>query len=150
MNRSLTLQEALIRLVSEKHQGLAKVYDLSQRQMACVISGDIEALLEILAAKQRVLIELQRVDRQLKECGTLDFDRSSVPEEDRDAISTMITKCRGLLEQILGVESECARILEQRKNDVAKQLAEFHDFMQARAAYQQRPGEIINELDVTS
>jgi len=149
MNQSLMLHKALIHLVSEKHQCLAKVYDLSQRQMACVTTGDIEALLEILAAKQRVLTELQSLDHQLKEYGALDFDQDSMPEEYRDVITAMIAKCRELLEQILRMESECARILEQRKNDVAKQLAEFHDFMQARAAYQQ-PGETINELDVTS
>lgn len=149
MNQSLALYKVLVHLVSEKRQCLARVYDLSQRQMACVTSGDVEALLEVLAAKQRILTELQALDRQLKDYGALDIDRDSIPEEFREAISTVVTECRTMLKQILDMESECSRILEQRKNDVARQLAEFHDFMQARVAYRQ-PGEIINELDVTS
>lgn len=149
MNQSLTLCETLIQLLAEKRRCLAEVHDLSQRQMACVTSGDVESLLEILAIKQRVLAELQALDRRLKEHGVHDLNGYAIPEEQRERIAAMVIECRALLEKILYIESASAQILEERKNDVARQLAEFQDFVRARAAYQQ-PGEAINELDVSS
>ncbi|MGQ9769866.1 MAG: flagellar export chaperone FlgN [Thermogutta sp.] len=149
MNQSSTLCETLIQLLAKKQRCLAEVHDLSQRQMACVTSGGVESLLEILAVKQRVLTELQALDRRLKEHGANDLDGHAIPEEQRERIATMVIQCRALLEKILSIESESVRILEERKNDVARQLAEFQDFVRARAAYQQ-PGEAINELDISS
>lgn len=149
MNQKQKTYSALADLVTQKYQCLAKIHDLSRRQMASVTSGDIEGLLDILAVKQRLLADLQALDRDAKDFDLHDLDGESMPGEFREVISTMLTRCRAMLEEILHTETACAQILEQRKNEIGKQLAEFHDFVRARAAYQQRGGS-TSELDLTS
>jgi len=149
MNQKRNAYEALTNLVVQKYQCLAKIHDLGQRQMVAVTSGDIEALLDILAVKQNLLAELQALDHHLKDFDPYSLDGESIPGDHRDAIATVLVRCRSLLEEILHTETVCAQILEERKNEIGKQLAEFHDFVRARAAYEQL-AEPSGEVDLTS
>ncbi|HOA50910.1 MAG: flagellar export chaperone FlgN [Thermogutta sp.] len=148
MPHSANVYESLADLIVQKHRCLKRVHELGQRQMGCVTSGDIEGLLEILAVKQRVLGDLQTIDHRLKEIGAYGDEVDAIPQEWREAIAGVLIESRALLEEILRTESECAHILEQRKQDIAKQLAELHDFVRARTAYQQ-PGDESGQLDLT-
>ncbi len=149
MPQSANVYESLAELVVQKYRCLKRVHELGQRQMECVTSGDMEGLLEILAVKQRTLGDLQAIDHRLKEIGAYGEEGEAIPQKWREAIAGVLIESRALLEEILRTESECARILEQRKQDIAKQLAELHDFVRARTAYQQR-GDEPGQLDLTS
>ena len=65
MTTLLTTDE-LSRCIQQKHDVLAQLHELARRQLAVIASEDTDRLLSLLAVKQPLLNELQRLERALR------------------------------------------------------------------------------------
>ena len=135
MNMPLTT-ERLSQLILVKHDLLAQVYQLAQRQIEAVEAQDMDPLMSHLATKPTVLGHLPKVER------VLDPFRSQDPEarvwnsaEDRRRCQITAERANVLLKEILALEQQAERQLSQARDATAIQLATANTAMAARSAY---------------
>jgi hypothetical protein len=112
---------ALTRQV-ECYQRLAK---LAQTQHEHVQQGQVEALLEVLAARQEVLDQITALERDLaparKRWGEY---VQSLDDAARPLAERLLNEMRLLLEQITAADRDDALILQQQKLNVGRQIGQ--------------------------
>lgn len=129
--------EQLAALVARKHEVLTQLRAVGTRQTDLVASGEVGALLKLLAAKQQLITALQTLEQQLKPHYAADPDaRVWRSPEDRQNCARQAEECNTLLEEIVRLEKHGAEKLNQRKNEVAQQLQQVHAATHVRNAYQ--------------
>ena len=134
----MTDSEHLFQLVGQKLERLEQLHACSANQMQYVDADDMGAILEILAAKQRLLIEIEGIDRQIAQYHVDDpEDRVWPSQEMREQCRERISQCDRLVRETL----ECDRLAEQRlteNRDAAKQLLQqFTDTAHVQGVYRQ-------------
>jgi flagellar biosynthesis/type III secretory pathway chaperone len=126
----------LAELVSRKRDVLLQLSDVGQRQRRIVEEGDTGTLLQLLAAKQKLISALQELEREMAPFHSEDPDARVWPTgEDRARCAAEATECNQLLEQVVALEKESADRMTVRKNEVAAQLRHVYAAGQARDAY---------------
>jgi hypothetical protein len=129
--------EELAALIAKKHEVLVQLRAVGLRQSNLVGSGEIAALLKLLAAKQQLITCLQDLEGELKPYYAGDPDkriwRSS---EQRARCAKQASECNALLEEIVRLEKLGAERMNERKNEVAQQLQQVHAAAHVRNAYQ--------------
>jgi len=143
--------DLLAELIQRKHACLTQLCLMGRKQYDTVVDGSMTDLLEILAAKQRVLADLQRVQRALAPFQGQDPEQRqwSSPER-RQACAVQLGQCEALLRDIVEQEKRSEQELEARRDRAAVQLQEVHTASQARGAYTGRPQPSARRLDLTS
>jgi len=138
-------------LVQQKHRCLEHLSAMGQRQLELVRRGSMTDLLDVLAAKQQVLLQLQRIERELDPFRGQDPDRRRwrSPERRRQCAAD-ISACQVLLEQIISREKESETEMVRRRDETATQLQEARWAGEARASYLARPHLADRQLDLTS
>ena len=129
--------EQLSELIRKKHQVLMQLRDIGRRQADLVSSGEIGALLKLLAGKQQLIAALQTLEGELKPFYAQNPDKRvwrSLAE--RAQIAQMAAECNTLLEEIVSLEKRGAEQMDARKNEVAEQLQQVHAAAHVRNAYQ--------------
>jgi hypothetical protein len=141
--------DTLAELVDRKLRVLIHLRELTVRQPALIAADDWKTLLRVFAAKQKLLEEVQRIDRQLEPF------RSQEPEQRRwrspDARAQCrraAERCRELIEEIKASEASDKHQLVERREAVARHLEQSHAAAAARVAY--RPVEVQSGLDLSS
>ena len=61
--------DMLVQLVRAKHSCLVQLRDIGRQQLDLIDQGNIPGLLALLSAKQRPLMDLQRIERALGRMG---------------------------------------------------------------------------------
>jgi flagellar biosynthesis/type III secretory pathway chaperone len=142
--------EQLAELISDRHEVLVQLRELSRRQLDLIGEGDVDRLLVLLSAKQTLLGRLQKVDRRL------DPFRRQDPESrrwrspaDRERTRQMAERCETLLGEIVLVEKQGESDLIRRRDEAATQLEGVHHASQARQAYGEA-ADAGGRLDLTS
>jgi hypothetical protein len=126
----------LAELVSRKRDVLLQLSDVGQRQRPIVEEGDTGTLLQLLAAKQKLISALQELEREMAPFHAEDPDARIWPtSEDRARCAGEAAECNQLLEQVVTLEKESADRMTARKNEVAAQLRHVYAAGQARDAY---------------
>jgi len=134
VNRST---EQLAALINQKHEVLVQLRAVGVRQTGLVASGEIAALLKLLAAKQHLITRLQELERELKPFYAGDPDkRVWRSPDDRARCAKQADDCNVLLEEIVQLEKLGADKMNERKNEVAQQLNQVHAASHVRNAYQ--------------
>ena len=128
--------DLLAQLIERKQQVLSQLWQLSQRQLVLIAQGDLNGLLGLLAAKQKLLVVLQQVERELEPFRQQDPDRRvwrspAIREQTRQRAE----QCQKLLSEIIRVERECEAEVIQRRDSAATRLQGAHAAAQARQAY---------------
>ena len=102
-----------------------------------VASGEVAALLKLLAAKQHLITRLQELEGELKPYYAGDPDKRvwRSPDE-RVRCAKQAGECNALLEEIVRFEKLGAEKMNDRKNEVAQQLNQVHAAAHVRNAYQ--------------
>jgi hypothetical protein len=143
--------ELLAELIERRHRYLTLIRDLGAQQAALIASGEMGQLLRVLAGKQRVMIELERVERDL------DPYRPQTAEERvwrslemRDRCRRQIEESKALLAEIVAQEKVGEEQLRRRRDDAAERLAGAHFAHQAQSAYQTQPVTNVSQLDLAS
>jgi hypothetical protein len=143
--------EILFSLIRTKRECLLRLRDLGKKQQVLIDEGDFGALLEVLAAKQKPLVQLQRLER------ALDPFRRQDPEgrvwqtpEERQRCAEVLQECESLLTAVLRQEKYCEGALLRRREEAARQLQGAHLAGRAREAYQAAPALPLSQVDLLS
>ncbi len=143
--------DMLAELIGNKHTCLVQLRDMGQRQIELIESGDMTALLDLLAAKQRVLIRLQQVERAMDPFREQDPEqRAWRTPQDRQQSAARLQECESLLSQIVEQEKQGESALIRRRDDAAVKLQGAHHAGQARGAYTSETRTKTNQLDLLS
>ena len=143
--------DLLADLIVRKRDCLVQLRDLGPRQLALVREGSMTTLLDLLSAKQRLLLELQRLERQLDPFRGQDPDarRWSTPET-RQQTARRLAECETLLAQIVRQDKECEEELIDRRRRTAIRLQDVHAAHRARGAYLAPGSGVAARLDLSS
>jgi hypothetical protein len=141
--------DLLGQLVRARHTCLRQLRDIGLKQMELVRDGNMTALLDLLSAKQRPLVELRRIESALEPF------RGQAPEtrlwrtaEDRAACARQVEECEAMLREIIVQEKECETTLVRRRDEAAVQLQFVHSAGQARGAYTAPSRTQASQLDL--
>ncbi len=148
---TLLATDNLTTLVRQKLDCLRQLWQLSGQQNELVDIGELNQLMKVLAAKQRLLNNLQTIEKNL------DPFRDDDPEQrtwrtpdDRKQCAAMIDECEQLLGQVVQHEHQCEGLLRHRRDEAARRLQGAHVASQARDAYAQQPSSATGNLDLSS
>jgi len=129
--------EHLAELIGQKHQVLVQLREIGRRQADFVSSGEITSLLKLLAAKQHLIVALQKLESELRPFYGQDPDqRVWQSAADRTQCAQLASECNAMLEEIVTMEKQGAEQMSIRKNEVAEQLQQVHAATHVRNAYQ--------------
>lgn len=128
--------DLLSELIQRKQECLSQLKVMGRRQAEVVESGSMTDLLDVLAAKQRLLSRLEQTEREL------DPFRGQDPEQRRwrtpqlrQACADKLAQCATLLREIITQEKESERDLIRRRDQAAVRLQGAHRADEARCAY---------------
>ncbi len=137
-------------LIRRKHNCLLHLRDLGARQLGLVRQGSMDELLDVLAAKQQLLVELQRIERGLDPFRGQDPEaRAWRSPDDRQRCAEELARCDALLAEIMAQEKQSEQELIRRRDEAARRLQGAHTAAQARQAYAAGPPAPAG-LDLTS
>ncbi len=143
--------DLLAELIRRKLDCLVRLRAMGQKQIELVRTDRMTDLLDVLGSKQRVLTELQQIERALDPFRGQDPDRRRWRSADsRQACAQKLKQCESLLGEIVRQERQSERELIQRRDEVAQQLQGFHLASQARGAYAAQSDSYEGRLDLLS
>jgi len=138
-------------LIHAKRECLLQLHDLGRRQRALIDDGDLTGLLDLLAAKQKPLSQLQRVERALDPFRRQDHEqRTWRTPEARARCAAVLQQCAALLAEVMHQEKYCEEVLLRRREEAASRLQGAHLAGQARQAYRPDPTLPISQVDLSS
>jgi hypothetical protein len=128
--------DRLAELIAAKEQVLELLASLARRQLTLAQSGDMAALLKLLAAKQTVLSQLQALQQKLEPFQNEDPEhrvwRSS---QHRQAAQRAASRCEALLAETMRLESQGEAAMVVRRDTAARELAGLHAASDVHSAY---------------
>lgn len=132
----MTSTQQLADLIRRKHEVLVQLCATGRRQQELVDRGETAALLELLAAKQKLIEVLQQIEAQLAPFHAQDPEARVWPSTvDRARCAQQADECNRLLQEIVELERQSADRMTVRRNEVAAQLQQVYSATQARDAY---------------
>ena len=151
MTANLTTDQ-LCRCILRKHELLVQLHDLARRQLEVVASEDTDRLLSLLAIKQPLLGELQRLEREL------DPFREQDPQqrvwrcsEDRRRCQVIADRAAQLLQEVMQLERQAETAMIAQRDQTALQLQTSGHAIAARQAYAATPSfPSASQLDLLS
>jgi hypothetical protein len=136
--------------IERKHELLLQLRDVGLRQLELIASGDMNQLLRVLSAKQRLLGILQSVER------SLDPFRDDDPERriwktavDRQQCAQKAEQCADLLRIIVEQERESESQMIIRRNDTARRLRDIQHAADIHRAYSDESAPLAGQLDLS-
>ncbi|HUT91792.1 MAG TPA: hypothetical protein VMY37_20020 [Thermoguttaceae bacterium] len=143
--------DLLAELIRGRRDRLTTLRDMGRKQLDFVKADQTTELLDLLAAKQRVLVELQGIERQLAPFRDQDPDQRRWRTTDqRQECARQLDECDTLLREIVTREKQSERELTRRRDDLAAQLQGMHLAGQARGAYTAQSRPAASRIDLTS
>ena len=141
----------LANLIDRKHEVLRQLLLLAQRQYQVVNQGEMGTLISILAAKQRMLNELQTVETELAPFREQDPEsRRWCAAGERQRVRGVAGQCEAILREIVRLESHCEQELVNRRDAAAARLQGTHSAAQAVQSYANLNVHHSSGLDVSS
>ena len=139
--------DLLADLIRRKLDCLVQLRDMGEKQFELVRADRITELLDVLSAKQRVLMELQRIERAMDPFRGQDPEsrRWRTPDGRRNC-ARQLQRCQTLLGEIMDREKQSEQELIRRRDDVEAQLQGVHKASQARQAYTAPSHPDVNRL----
>jgi flagellar biosynthesis/type III secretory pathway chaperone len=143
--------DELAELVDRRHRYLTLMRDLGVQQISLIDSGEMNSLLRVLGAKQRVMTELERAERALDPYRAQTAEeRVWRSEELRERCRQQIDDSAALLAEILAQEKQGEGLLVRRRDEAAQRLSGSHFSHQAHVAYHTLPESNVSQLDLAS
>jgi hypothetical protein len=135
VTNSLTTEQLTL-LIVQKHQVLVQLRDLARTQLQVIAADDTDRLLSLLAVKQPLLAELQRVERALDPFREQDPERRIWPAADtRRRCQVVAERANALLQELLQLEQQAEGQLVLSRDETAQQLQMSSGAHAARQAY---------------
>ena len=141
----------LAELVQRRLTCLEQLRDMGYRQLELIEGTRMTALLDLLAIKQRALLELGNLERKLDPFrGQKPEHRHWPTEEARLACGAKIEQCDRLLREIVAQEKQCETLMRLRRDQAASDLQGVHHAGMTRGAYVSAPVQQVHQLDLSS
>jgi len=138
----MTDGEKLFRLIQKKQERLEQLCDCSRNQLQYVDNGNIDALFELLGVKQKLLLDLEEIDRQISAYQWDDPEKRLWPSpEMRQKCQEAVETCRQLVRKALEHDQEAEKELIAKKNDAQIQLKQFDTQANIQRAYHRQQAE---------
>ncbi len=143
--------DQLAALIHQKRACLLRLHQMGRRQLELIGDDRMAELLDVLAAKQSFLAELEQIERALDPFRSEAPDSRPWPTSDkRRKCGEELAECEALLAEIVAQEKQAETELIRRRDDTAICLQGTHAAGRARSAYttEKQPG--ISQLDLSS
>ncbi len=128
--------DVLAESIRRKRECLLALRDMGRKQLELIDEGNMTALLDVLAAKQRTLLKLQQIERALDPFRDQDPERRRWrTPEDRRKCAEVLEQCEVLLGEIVNQEKCSEGSLTRRRDEAAGRLQGVHRAGVARGAY---------------
>ncbi len=141
----------LASLLEDKHDCLTQLRDLGARQLERIDAGDMTTLMKVLSAKQRILADLQAVERGL------DPYRGESPDErawrtptERERCTQVTRSCQLLFAEIVAMEREAESRLILDRDDAEQRLRGMQVAAGAQVAYMRNAAISTSSLDLST
>ncbi len=143
--------ERLAKLIQLKHDVLSQLWELARRQVEVIAADEVDRLMSLLAQKQTLLNQLQRVEVVLDPFRADDPDaRLWKSPEDRRRCQMVAERANALLQQLVTLEKQAEGQLVQSRDNTARELAAASSAFAARQAYVPAPSGARQGLDLMS
>ncbi len=143
--------DLLAELIEQKLECLVKLHEMGKRQFDFAKADRITELLDVLAAKQRVLTRLQRIEQELGPFRDQDpSQRRWGTSKQRQQCARQLEQCEALLAEIIAQEKQSEGELVRRRDDLADRLQGIHLASQARGAYNAESHPPVPRIDLAS
>jgi hypothetical protein len=141
--------EILAELVRQKRECLQQLVELVRRQQSLIEAEEMAHLLDLLAAKQRLVVELEGIERKLHPFRKQKaHERQWASDRQRARCADDLETIKRLLDEILQRETQSEADLSRRRDQAHDQLEGTHRAQDARQAY--LAGEDLNQVDFSS
>jgi hypothetical protein len=142
----------LAELIGQRHDRLSNLFYLSQRQIDLIHAGDFGLLMKVLSSKQRLLGELQTIERGLDPFrGQSPEEREWVNPAERADCARKADEGNRLLGEIFQIEQRAGALLAERRDRAAAGLQQLHTAHEACGAYLAAPdAPHFHRLDLTT
>ncbi|MCL2348896.1 MAG: hypothetical protein FWC50_11635 [Planctomycetaceae bacterium] len=132
----MTDGEKFYRLIQKKQERLQQLHDCSRNQLQYVDDGNTDALFELLGVKQKLLLDLEEIDRQMEVYRLDDPEKRLWPSpEMRQRCREAVETCRRLVCETLENDQAAEKELIVKKNAAQKQLRQFDTKANIQLAY---------------
>jgi hypothetical protein len=149
MSQSPTPTQQLAALVAAKHHVLKILVQLSERQVALIVAGEMTTLIKLLAAKQTVMTQLLTIEQELTPFRGEDPDhRVWHSPADRTACQAQADAANTLLAKALALEQQAETAMLGRRDAASAALAAVQTASDARAAYAAMPAAPLSRVHV--
>ena len=146
-----TETDLLAELIERKLECLVHLQEMGKKQFEYAQGDRITELLDVLAAKQRLLIQLQRIEQGLAPFRDQDPNERRWPTpEQRQRCAGQLRQCETLLTKIIAQEKLSEGELTRRRDDLAGRLQGIHVASQARGAYAAESRPPVSRIDLAS
>lgn len=129
----------LLDSLSRQRDRYASVAGISERQRALLESNDMDALIDLIDQKRRLLLEIESIKKEtadlMERWPSL---RASAPAETVRGVEAVVEETRALLERILRIEEEDRARFEQGRQERADELRKLQMRKKMRDAYGQK------------
>ena len=134
---TLLTTKKLADLIAKRHKCLFQLRDLGRKQTTLISTGDMAALLRVIAAKNQLILALQAIEQELAPYHAQDPDsRKWESPEERTKCAAQAYECSQLLEEVMQLERSNEENMTHRRDQVAGQLQAAQAASTARGAYQ--------------
>lgn len=133
---NVTDTDRLSELIAAKLQVVQLLVGLARRQIALAEQAEMAALLKLLAAKQTVLDQLQRLERELDPYRDQDPERRIWRSAaDRQRCQQQMDACSQALSEAMTLEKQGEAAMVRRRQAAAEALLHVQSAADARNAY---------------
>jgi hypothetical protein len=151
MDNQTAPTELLSGLIRQKHGCLEELCALSEKQLERVRGGSMGEVLDVLAAKQQVLLRLQQVERGLDPFRGQDPEARDWPSPGhRRQCAATIAACEALLARIAAQEEQSETELQRRRAEASARLQQTRTAAEARVSYLAPAHLAAGQLDLMS
>jgi hypothetical protein len=143
--------DLLAALIAKKLAVLEQLRDLARRQSDVIADDDVPRLLAVLSAKQRVMTELQKIQKQLEPFRRQDPEaRRWRGVAERQRCRQLAERSEALLGEIMLMEKQSESEMIRRRDTARTRLEALHSSAAATRAYIDGPGPPRSTLDICS
>ena len=136
--------------IQQKHELLVQLRDIGLRQLELIAAGDMNQLLRVLSAKQRLLGILQSIERSLDPFRSDDPARREWKSTgDRHKCAETVRSCEALLRTIVEQERKSESQMIVRRDEMARRLNAIQHAAEIHRAYAGDAASLVVQLDLS-
>lgn len=142
--------DRLAQLIAAKRQVLEQVRILTEKQLEIIASGNATSLMRVLNAKERLIVNWQKLETQLEPYREEDPEaRVWRTPQDRVRCGADVDECQLIIKNIVAMEEKGLGEMVEKRGRVSTQIHDAHNAARARSAYMTDAAK-QNRLDLTS